>query len=109
MYFHPSDKADIEKRGSQGVLVDENLDMSQQCLLAAQKVNSNLHCITGGVASREGEVIVPLCSALVGPHLEYCIQAWRPQHKKDVELLERVQRRAAKMIEGCWFSPMKKG
>jgi len=36
----------------------------------------------------------------VRPHLQYCIQAWGPQYRKDVELLERVQRSAAKMIRG---------
>ena len=81
-----------------GVTISGDMKVSEQCTIAASKGNQIIGLIGRNVTYKVKELIVPLFKALVRPHLEYCIQAWIPYCKKDKDTLERIQRRATKMI-----------
>uniref|UniRef100_A0A8C5QJD5 Uncharacterized protein n=1 Tax=Leptobrachium leishanense TaxID=445787 RepID=A0A8C5QJD5_9ANUR len=83
-----------------GAIISEDLRVSSQCNRAAGNASRMLGCVGRGISSRKREVLMPLYRALVRPHLEYCVQYWRPYLQKDIDILERVQRRATKMVYG---------
>ena len=89
-----------EEERDLGVIVQRSMKPSRQCAEAAKKANKILGMISRNIVSRDREIILRLYKSLIRPHLEYCIQAWNPHLKKDIELLERVQHRATKMIKG---------
>ena len=54
--------------------------------------------IKRNIKCNNAAIIMRLYKSLVRSRLEYCIQAWSPYYKKDIEVLERVQKRATKMV-----------
>ena len=83
-----------------GVTMNANMKVSEQCRIAASKGNQVLGMIRRNISYKDKSLIVPLYKAIVRPHLEYCIQAWSPYLRKDIDMLEKIQRRATKLIPG---------
>ena len=81
-----------------GVTISADMKVSEQYGIAASNGNQILGLIRRNITYKGKKLIIPLYKAIVIPHLEYCIQVWRPYHKKDIYTLERIQRRATKMI-----------
>ena len=84
-----------------GVIISSSGKPSEQCLAAAKKANRMLGLIKRNFKSRSKDVVVRLYKTLVRPRLEYCVQSWCPYLQKDIAVLEKVQRRATKMILAC--------
>src|SRR6266568_6039490 len=91
----------VQEEKDLGVIIVNNLKVSKQCNKAAKNGNQILGLISRTFSCKKAHIIKPLYKSLVRPHLDYCVQAWRPYLNKDIATLERVQRRATKMIETC--------
>ena len=81
-----------------GIIISNDLKNSKQCIAASKKANKMLGFIARNFDYKTPDVISKLYTSLVRPHLEYCVQHWSPNLIKDINKLERVQRRATKMI-----------
>ncbi|GAB0205149.1 mitochondrial enolase superfamily member 1 [Grus japonensis] len=82
------------------VLVATKFIMSQQCALATRNTNGVLGCIRKSFPSWSRNVVLPLYLAVVKPHLQHRVLFWAPQYKREMDILERVQQRAMKMMKG---------
>ena len=72
--------------------------MSEQWSKVVKTENRVLGMISRIFQNKSKETIIPLYKSLVRPHLEYCVQVWRPHLVKDIKLIENVQHRATRMI-----------
>jgi len=81
-----------------GIIINQTLKSSQQCIAAANSVNRTLGMINRTFVNKHSNIMLRLYQSLVRPKLEYCVQAWRPYLKKDIDLLQKVQRRATRLM-----------
>jgi hypothetical protein len=84
-----------------GVLVDKSMKFSDHVNNIVSTSNAVLGMIKRNITCKNKNIVTRLYKALVRPKLEFCVQAWRPYLKKDIDKIERVQHRATKMIEEC--------
>ena len=81
-----------------GVIINNDLKSSKHCSSAAKKANRMLEMISRTVSYKTKFNVLKLYNAFVRPHLEYAVQFWSPYLRKDINKLEKVQRRATKLI-----------
>ena len=89
---------EVEEEKDLGVIVQNNLQVSEQCSKVVKTANCVLGMISRTFQNKSKEIIIPLHKSLVRPHREYCVQAWRPHLIKDIKLIENVQHGATRMI-----------
>ena len=86
------------KEKNLGVKINADMNVSEQCGTAASKCNNIFGLITRNITYKEKKLIIPPYKAIVRPHLEYCIQAWIPYRKTNIDTHESIQRRTIKII-----------
>ena len=91
----------VEEEKDLGVIVNRELKVAKQCAAATKKGYQTLGLISRTFTNKGKSLIIRLYKSLVRPHLDYCIQAWRPHLQKDIDMLEKVQRRATRMAAEC--------
>ena len=90
---------DVNYKMGDTITISADMNVSEQCGIAASKGNQIIGLIRRNITYKDKNLIIPLCKAIVTPYLEYCIQGWRPCRKKDIDALDRIQRRATKCIQ----------
>ena len=74
-----------------GVTMNANMKVSEQCGIAAATCNQVLGMSRRNITYKEKSLIIPLNKAIVRPHLEYCIQAWNPYLRNNIDMLEKYR------------------
>ena len=90
----------VENEKDLGVMMQKTLKPGLQCKQMARRANGILGQICRAFHFRDRHVFIKLYKRYVRVHLEYSSPAWSPWQSGDIEILERVQRRAVRMVSG---------
>ena len=96
--MNSSELSKVNHEKDLGVTISNDLKPSKHCLHVVMKANKLVGFISITCEYKSEKIILTLYNALVRPHLEYYIQFWSPYYRKDINKLERIQRRITKMI-----------
>ena len=83
-----------------GVLFTQDLKPGRQCMATAAKASRIIGLVRRNFRDLDKRDFLLIYKAYIRPHLEYCIQAWSPYLERDMEVLERVQRSATRLLSG---------
>ena len=97
-FMHASKLIDVDNECDLGVIIQNDLKVSSQCNKVCKTANRILGMISRTFIYKSESILLKLYKSLVRPHLDYCVQAWRPHLQKDIELIEKVQRRMTRMV-----------
>ena len=88
-----------------GVIMDKALNFSEHINSKVNKANRNLGIMFRTFTFMNKEMFLNLCKSLVRPHLEYVVTVCAPLYKKDIIIIENVQRRSTKLVRSISHLP----
>ena len=95
----------VDNEKDLGIIITKDLKPHEQCVAARNKANKILNMIRRQVECKSAEIVTKMYNSYVRPILENCIQFWCPYLVQNIDMLEKVQKRATKMIPGIRFLP----
>ena len=91
----------VEEENDQGVIMNKKFKVGSHCAKVTKRANQVLSLIYRTFSNKNKNIIIKLYKSLVRPHLDYCCQVWGTHLQRDIDFLERVQKRSTRMIPAC--------